>query len=55
MEVREGFEPSNSGFAGHRVCLFATAPLRQFAPFTVIVHCAVARAGAKQTVSLQAW
>ena len=55
VKVREGFEPSNSGFAGHRVCLFATAPGDQFAPLTVTVHCAVARAGAKQTDSLQAW
>jgi hypothetical protein len=26
LEVRKGLEPSNSGFAGRRVCHFATAP-----------------------------
>ena len=61
MEVREGFEPSNSGFAGRRVSHFATAPnpclsaRPDYRPLvTGTCHSTAARAGGKQTVSLQA-
>ena len=62
MEVREGFEPSNSGFAGRRVCHFATAPRDSSAGRPrhgagVIGTCQVsaARAGGKHTDALHAW
>ena len=61
MEVREGFEPSNSGFAGRRVSHFATAPTAclaarsRYCPLvTGTRHSTAARAGGKHTLSLQA-
>ena len=61
MEVREGFEPSNSGFAGRRVSHFATAPCvvpdrsAHFGGTIATSQLTAARAGGKHTAALQAW